>query len=241
MHTPYLVYGFVAADSLFSGGSAGLCRPSSSLLSSDTATVTSISSTAEIASTSTAAATSSSTTDDASTTTTEVSSTDVSSSTSDAPSSTSSLSEPITTFDLKGANSELEAVNGQSLFYRPQSGYSLFLVVPDSVTDQYVPGQFHLEEGTGRLMVGDFHVFASSFSDSYSLTGYMQNAKSPYSVFIPCVPPTARGQRLECAVEGTSRKEFKVALSEFTDGHSLYIYAPGRAPSTHVDVDIIVS
>ncbi|EEU38133.1 uncharacterized protein NECHADRAFT_84398 [Fusarium vanettenii 77-13-4] len=236
MHTSYLASAFVAVASLFSGSSAGLCRPSSSLLSSDTATVPS--STTEIASTTTDVTSSSNA---ASPTTTEVASTDVSSSTSDAPSSTSSLPEPITTFDLKGANSELEAVNGQSLSYRQQSGYSLFLVVPDSVADQYGPGEFHLEEGTNRLMVGDFHVFASSFSTSYSLTGYMQHIKSPYSVFISCVPPTARGQRLECMVEGTSRTEFKVALAEFTNGHSLYIYAPGLAPPTHVDVDMIVA
>ncbi|UPK94726.1 hypothetical protein LCI18_005661 [Fusarium solani-melongenae] len=227
MHTLYLVYAFVAAASLFGCSSA------------DIATVPF--STTEISSTSTTVVTSSSNVDDASTTATEVVSTDASSSTSNAPSSTNSLSEPITTFDLKGANSELEAVNDQSLSYRQQSGYSLFLVVPDYVADQYGPGQFHLEEGTNRLMVGGFHVFASSFSDSYSLTGYMQNAKSPYSVFISCVPPTARGQRLECVVEGTSRTEFKVALSEFTNGHSLYIYAPGLAPSSHVDVDMIVA
>lgn len=127
-----------------------------------------------------------------------------------------------------------------SLSYRQQSGYSLFLVVPDSVADQYGPGQFHLEEGKNRLMVGDFHIFASSFSTSYSLTSYIQNAKSPYSVFISCVTPIARGQRLECVAEGTSRTEFKVALTEFTNGHSLHIYAPGQAPSTHVDVDMIV-
>ncbi|KPM39009.1 hypothetical protein AK830_g7539 [Neonectria ditissima] len=118
----------------------------------------------------------SSTTEIASTTTTDItSSTEVaSSSTSDVSSSTSSL-PTIATFDLD--------VNG----------HSLFLVVPTSVTEQYKAGQYHLEEGTNRLMVGEFHVFASSFSTTYTLTTYEQTANHPYTMFISCTPLTARG------------------------------------------------
>ncbi|KAK7408252.1 hypothetical protein QQX98_009564 [Neonectria punicea] len=219
MRTPYLVCSFVAAASLFSGTTAGPCKPSSS------ETYTVLSSTTEAASAVTTDVTSSTET--------------ASSTTSDVPSSTSSL-PGVATFDLKGANSEVEAVNGQSLFYRQDNGYSLFLVVPESVTSYYGPGEFHLEEATNRLMVGDFHVFASSFSTTYALVTYLQTATfRPYSVFISCVPPTARGQKLECVVKGTSRSQFRVAETESTQGHSLYMYAP--SVDERVDVDIIVS
>ncbi|KAJ4317454.1 hypothetical protein N0V84_007362, partial [Fusarium piperis] len=187
-------------------------------------------------------------TTEATTSTTELTSTtQASSSTSEGSTTTSEASSatseapPVTTFAIEVANSARQSVNGKKARYRRgTSGYGIYLTLGAASESLYVPGDFHIEASTNRLMVGDVYVSVGTSTSGLLVAQTAASVASVNYLFISCTPPVSLGQKLECVAEGTSRTQLYVSANEQTNT-PMYITAPGSPPGiAYVTFDMVV-
>ncbi|KAI8715739.1 hypothetical protein NCS52_01082200 [Fusarium sp. LHS14.1] len=266
-----VIYGFIAAASLFSGSIAGPCLPSVSSLSSTSSTENIPSSTTDSASSLTSTTSSLSSTEDA-TSTTEItsatgttSSTDItsttsqessasttetttqlsstsqpSSTTSDVSSSTTSV-EPIATFYIYVANTDAQSVRGDNPLYRddiPDSEIRLNLYSITPGDDLYRFGEFHVQESTNRLMIGDFYVSANSQTDVTVKARPLSDVTGDEK-FVMCEPPLEYGQKFHCSVDSTSRTAWYILTTQTYDT-AIYLLDPDNVPDEYTSFDFLV-
>ncbi|KAI8662878.1 hypothetical protein LRP88_07087 [Fusarium phalaenopsidis] len=263
-----VIYGFITAASLFTGSIAGPCLPSVSSLSSTenvpssttdsasslTSTVTSLSSTDDTTSTTdiTSATETTSSTEITSTTsqepststaetTTQISSTSQASSTTSSVSSSTSSLEPIPTFYIYVANTDADSIRGANPLYRddiPDSEIRLNLYSITPGDDLYRFGEFHLQESTNRLMMGDFYVSANSQAD-VTLRARPLSDVTGDEQFVLCEPPLEFGQKLLCSVDSTPRTAWHVLTAQTYDT-AVYLLDPDNVPDEYTSFELIV-
>ncbi|KAJ4228133.1 hypothetical protein NW759_004217 [Fusarium solani] len=251
-----VIYGFITAASLFTGSIAGPCLPSVSSLSSTenvpssttdsasffTSTVSSLSSTDDATSTtditSTASQESSASTTE---TTTQLPSTSQASSTTSGVSSSTSSVEPIPTFYIYVANTDADSIRGANPLYRddiPDSEIRLNLYSITPGDDLYRFGEFHVQESTNRLMMGDFYVSANSQVD-VSLRARPLSDVTGDEQFVLCEPPLEFGQKLLCSVDSTPRTAWHVLTAQTYDT-AIYLLDPDNIPDEYSSFEFIV-
>ncbi|WAO93114.1 Hypothetical protein NCS54_01064800 [Fusarium falciforme] len=257
-----LIYGFITAASLFTGSIAGPCLPSVSSLSS---TENVPSSTTDDASSSTSTVATLSSTEDATSTTGVTSSTEVASttsqkssasttetitqlsSTSQATSTTSGVSssassvEPIPTFYIYVANTDADSIRGSNPLYRDditdsEIRLNLYSITPGD--DLYKFGEFHVQESTNRLMMGDFYASADSQTD-VTLRARPLSDVTGDEQFVLCEPPLEFGQKLLCSVDSTPRTAWHVLTAQTYDT-AIYLLDPDNVPDEYSSFEFIV-
>ncbi|KAJ4252616.1 hypothetical protein NW757_006058 [Fusarium falciforme] len=257
-----VIYGFITAASLFTGSIAGPCLPSVSSLSS---TENVPSSTTDDASSSTSTVATLSSTEDATSTTGVTSSTEVASttsqessasttetitqlsSTSQATSTTSGVSssassvEPIPTFYIYVANTDADSIRGSNPLYRDditdsEIRLNLYSITPGD--DLYKFGEFHVQESTNRLMMGDFYVSADSQTD-VTLRARPLSDVTGDEQFVLCEPPLEFGQKLLCSVDSTPRTAWHVLTAQTYDT-AIYLLDPDNVPDEYSSFEFIV-
>ncbi|KAJ3461962.1 hypothetical protein MRS44_010515 [Fusarium solani] len=239
-----VIYGFITAASLFTGSIAGPCLPSVSSLSS---TENVPSSTTDSASSFTSTVSSLSSTDDA-TSTTDITSTasqessasTTETTTSGVSSSTSSV-EPIPTFYIYVANTDADSIRGANPLYRddiPDSEIRLNLYSITPGDDLYRFGEFHVQESTNRLMMGDFYVSANS-QVGVSLRARPLSDVTGDEQFVLCEPPLEFGQKLLCSVDATPRTAWHVLTAQTYDT-AIYLLDPDNVPDEYSSFEFIV-
>ncbi|KAM6519912.1 hypothetical protein FALCPG4_013486 [Fusarium falciforme] len=238
-----LIYGFITAASLFTGSIAGPCLPSVSSLSS---TENVPSSTTDDASSSTSTVATLSSTEDATSTTgvtssTELSSTSQATSTTSGVSSSASSVEPIPTFYIYVANTDADSIRGSNPLYRDditdsEIRLNLYSITPGD--DLYKFGEFHVQESTNRLMMGDFYVSADSQTDVTLRARPLSNVTGDEQ-FVLCEPPLEFGQKLLCSVDSTPRTAWHVLTAQTYDT-AIYLLDPDNVPDEYSSFEFIV-
>ncbi|UPK94142.1 hypothetical protein LCI18_005077 [Fusarium solani-melongenae] len=257
-----VIYGFITAASLFTGSIAGPCLPSISSLSStdkvpssttdgassSTSTIATLSSTEYATSTtgvtlSTEVISTTSQESFASTTETimQLPSTSQASSTTSGVSSSTSSVEPIPTFYIYVANTDANSIRGSNPLYRDDitdSEIRLNLYSTTPGDDLYKFGEFHVQESTNRLMMGDFYVSANSQTD-VTLRARPLSDVTEDEQFVLCEPPFEFGQKLLCSVDSTPRTAWHILTAQTYDT-AIYLLDSDNVPDEYSSFEFIV-
>ncbi|KAI8711301.1 hypothetical protein NCS52_01506100 [Fusarium sp. LHS14.1] len=102
------------------------------------------------------------------------------------------------TFQVKAAQSDNTAVNGAVLHVTNNPSYALYLISPPRTSGSVLPGAFSIEEGTSRLMVGEWYVYTSA-PDPYSMYAGPASSVGPNQAYISCTKPELVGEALQCS------------------------------------------
>ncbi|KAJ4307926.1 hypothetical protein N0V84_012407 [Fusarium piperis] len=102
------------------------------------------------------------------------------------------------TFEVKAAQSDNTAVNGAVLHVTNNPSYALYLISPPRTSGSVLPGAFSIEEGTSRLMVGEWYVYTNA-PDPYSMYAGPASSVGPNQAYVSCTKPELVGEALQCS------------------------------------------